>query len=35
VLEELAARMASVATDAERMRELVAAAEAQGFEFDD
>ena len=34
-LEELGTRMAPVATDPERMRQLVAAAEADGFEFDD
>ncbi|WP_184615445.1 Imm51 family immunity protein [Sphaerisporangium krabiense] len=34
-LEELGARMAVVATDADRMRRLVVAAEADGFEFDD
>lgn len=34
-LEELATRMAAIATDADRMRRLVAAAEADGFEFDD
>ncbi|MBE3008573.1 hypothetical protein IL992_05140 [Microbispora sp. NEAU-D428] len=34
-LEELGARMAAVAADADRMRRLVAAAEADGFEFDD
>jgi hypothetical protein len=33
-LEELGALMASVANDAERMRQLVAAAEAEGFAFD-
>ncbi|WP_432930670.1 Imm51 family immunity protein [Microbispora sp. CA-135349] len=35
VLEELGTRLASVATDANRMRRLVAAAKADGFEFDD
>ncbi|WP_326560305.1 Imm51 family immunity protein [Micromonospora sp. NBC_01796] len=34
-LEELAIRMTAVATDPERMRQLVADAEANGFEFDD
>jgi hypothetical protein len=34
-LEELAARMAVVATDPDRMRQLVATADANGFEFDD
>jgi hypothetical protein len=34
-LQELATRLAAVATDAERMRQLIAAAEAEGFEFDD
>ncbi|WP_416903052.1 Imm51 family immunity protein [Micromonospora echinospora] len=34
-LEELAVRMAAVATDGERMRQVIAAAEANGFEFDD
>ncbi|WP_214103589.1 immunity 51 family protein [Acrocarpospora catenulata] len=34
-LEELATRMAAVAADADRMRRLVADAEADGFEFDD
>ena len=34
-LEELATRMTAVATDAERVRRLVALAEATGFEFDD
>ncbi|MFD2765897.1 Imm51 family immunity protein [Micromonospora eburnea] len=34
-LEELAARMAAVATDADRVRQLVATAAANGFEFDD
>ncbi len=34
-LEELATRMAAVATDADRMRQLIAAAEADGIEFDD
>ncbi|OZV84792.1 hypothetical protein CA850_01545 [Micromonospora echinospora] len=34
-LEELAVRMAAVATDGERMRRLIAEAEANGFEFDD
>ncbi|GIF62055.1 hypothetical protein Ais01nite_00900 [Asanoa ishikariensis] len=34
-LEDLANRMAAVATDADRMRTLVAEAEAAGFEFDD
>jgi hypothetical protein len=34
-LEELGTRMAAIATDADRMRRLVAAAEADGFEFDD
>jgi hypothetical protein len=34
-LEELATRMAAVATDPDRMRQLVTAAEADGFEFDD
>ncbi|MEV4629190.1 Imm51 family immunity protein [Micromonospora sp. NPDC049523] len=34
-LEELATRMTVVATDPERIRQLVADAEANGFEFDD
>ncbi|GIJ37504.1 Imm51 family immunity protein [Micromonospora andamanensis] len=34
-LEELEARMNAVATDGERMRQLIADAEASGFEFDD
>ncbi|MFI6228486.1 Imm51 family immunity protein [Micromonospora echinospora] len=34
-LEELAVRMAAVATDGERMRQVIAQAEADGFEFDD
>ncbi|MEU6424619.1 Imm51 family immunity protein [Microbispora sp. NPDC046973] len=34
-LEELGTRMAAVAADADRMRRLVADAEAGGFEFDD
>jgi len=34
-LEDLAARMAAVATDADRMRQLIATAAANGFEFDD
>jgi hypothetical protein len=34
-LEELGTRMAAVAADANRMRQLIAAAEADGFEFDD
>jgi hypothetical protein len=34
-LEDLAARMGAVATDGDRMRQLIAAAEASGFEFDD
>ncbi|MFI6079269.1 hypothetical protein ACIA5C_47995 [Actinoplanes sp. NPDC051343] len=34
-LDDLAGRMASVATDSERVRQLVAAAEDSGFEFDD
>jgi Immunity protein 51 len=34
-LEELATRMAAVTTDSDRMRQLVAAAEADGFELDD
>ncbi|MGS2620068.1 Imm51 family immunity protein [Micromonospora sp. LZ34] len=34
-LEELAIRMTAVATDAQRVRRLVALAEATGFEFDD
>ncbi|GAA4203026.1 Imm51 family immunity protein [Microbispora amethystogenes] len=34
-LEELGTRMAATATDADRMRRLVAAAKANGFEFDD
>lgn len=34
-LEELAALMSAVATDGDRMRRLVAAAEESGFEFDD
>jgi len=34
-LEELAIRMAAVATDADHVRQLVAAAEANGFQFDD
>ncbi|MEJ3746296.1 hypothetical protein WEI85_23770 [Actinomycetes bacterium KLBMP 9797] len=33
--EKLAALMTPVATDGERIRRLVAAAEANGFEFDD
>ena len=34
-LEELANRMGAVAVDADRMRQLIAFAEANGFEFDD
>ncbi|MEV4298746.1 Imm51 family immunity protein [Microbispora rosea] len=34
-LEELGTRMAAIAADADRMRRLVADAEADGFEFDD
>ncbi|MEU7937693.1 Imm51 family immunity protein [Microbispora bryophytorum] len=34
-LEDLGARMAAVAADADRMRRLITAAEADGFEFDD
>ncbi|WP_182898934.1 Imm51 family immunity protein [Microbispora sp. H10830] len=34
-LEELGTLMAAVATDVDRMRRLAAAAEADGFEFDD
>ncbi|GIH28420.1 hypothetical protein Aph01nite_67300 [Acrocarpospora phusangensis] len=34
-LEELARRMAAVATDPDRVRQLVATAGASGFEFDD
>ncbi|MEV6984565.1 immunity 51 family protein [Sphaerisporangium sp. NPDC051017] len=34
-LEELGTRMAAIATDADRMRRLIADAEADGFEFDD
>jgi immunity protein 51 of polymorphic toxin system len=34
-LEQLGALMAAVATDADRMRALIALADAQGFEFDD
>ncbi len=34
-LEELGTLMATVATDADRARRLVATAEANGFEFDD
>lgn len=34
-LAELADRMTVVATDAERMRRFIVAAEASGFEFDD
>ncbi|WP_240809321.1 Imm51 family immunity protein [Microbispora catharanthi] len=34
-LEELGTLMAAIATDADRMRRLVATAEADGFEFDD
>lgn len=35
VLEELGAQMAAVATEPDRMRQLIAAAEAAGFEFSD
>ena len=34
-LEELGTRMDAVAADADRMRQLIAAAEADGFQFDD
>jgi hypothetical protein len=34
-LEELATRMSGVAADAERVRQLITLAEANGFEFDD
>lgn len=34
-LEELGTRMAAIAADTDRMRRLVTAAEADGFEFDD
>jgi hypothetical protein len=34
-LEELATRMSAVAADAERVRQLITLAEANGFEFDD
>ncbi len=34
-LEELATRMSAVAADAERVRQLIALARANGFEFDD
>ncbi|MFE9666431.1 Imm51 family immunity protein [Microbispora bryophytorum] len=34
-LEELGTLMAAIAADADRMRRLVAVAEADGFEFDD
>jgi hypothetical protein len=34
-LEQLATLMATVANDADRMRELMALADAEGFEFDD
>ena len=34
-LEELGALMAAVAADGDRMRKLITAAEAVGFEFDD
>lgn len=34
-LDELAARMAVVATDPDRLRELIALAAVNGFEFDD
>ncbi len=34
-LEQLGALMSLVASDKDRMRELIAAAEADGFEFDD
>ncbi|MFJ8582069.1 Imm51 family immunity protein [Micromonospora sp. NPDC093277] len=34
-LEELAAQMATVANDPDRIRQLVATATANGFEFDD
>ena len=34
-LEGLGALMAAIATDPDRMRRLVVAAEADGFEFDD
>ncbi len=34
-LQELSALMGAVATDGDRMRRLIAAAEAGGFEFDD
>jgi len=34
-LEELGAQMAAVATEPDRMRQLIAAAEAAGFEFSD
>lgn len=34
-LDELATLMTTVATDADRLRRLVALAEERGFEFDD
>jgi len=34
-LEQLGTLLAAVASDPERMRELIARAEAEGFEFDD
>ncbi|GIH03903.1 hypothetical protein Rhe02_19700 [Rhizocola hellebori] len=34
-LEQLATLMAAVANDADRMRELIELADAEGFEFDD
>ncbi|MEV5751653.1 immunity 51 family protein [Actinoallomurus sp. NPDC052308] len=34
-LQELAALMSAVAADGDRMRKLIASAEAGGFEFDD
>ncbi|WP_431961122.1 Imm51 family immunity protein [Actinacidiphila sp. bgisy160] len=34
-LEDLGMRMSAVATDGDRMRQLVTSAEANGFEFDD
>ena len=34
-LEELSSLMGAVASDGDRMRQLIAYAEANGFEFDD
>ncbi|MER5195671.1 Imm51 family immunity protein [Streptomyces sp. NPDC002755] len=34
-LEDLAGRMSTVAADGDRVRQLIALAEAKGFEFDD